>query len=226
MPPWGAHLMAGVWQSMLGLLRSGNDDSDRRGTASQLALRLDRELANEHRACTVFIAGTDDDTAGAEACAELGLTLAEEYGRSVLIVDATFGKQGIGAMLGDGSAPGLVDLLEKDDFGTHQLRALCQPTVNELVSWLPAGQRSNGHVASMHAKRLRAFLDVASETSDFVLVQGANVIAGGRSLAFVSLCDAALVVVLEGKTRVERIEQARDILLDCGGSRVGLVLAG
>jgi len=31
--------------------------------------------------------------------------------------------------------------------------------------------------------------------------------------------------VLEGKTRVERIEMARDILLDCGAQRVGLILA-
>jgi Mrp family chromosome partitioning ATPase len=218
--------MAGVWQAMLGILRSHRDESEGRGTASQLALRLDRELANDHRACTIYIAGADDDRSGAEACAELGLSLAEEYGRSVLIVDATFSQQGIGAMLGNSAAPGLVDMLETETFDTHQLRTLCQPTVNELVTWLPAGQRSNGHIASVSSKRLRAFLDVASETTDFVLVQGANVISGGRSLAFVSLCDAALMVVLEGKTRVERIEQARDILLDCGGSRVGLVLAG
>ena len=211
---------------MLGLLRTQRDETEERGTASQLALRLDRELANDHRACTIYIAGADDDRAGAEACAELGLNLAEEYGRSVLIVDATFSQQGIGAMLGDSAAPGLVDMLETATFDTHQLHTFCQPTVNELVAWLPAGQRSNGHIAAVSSKRLRAFLDVASGTTDFVLVQGANVIAGGRSLAFVSLCDAALMVVLEGKTRVERIEQARDILLDCGGSRVGLVLAG
>lgn len=218
--------MAGGWRSLFGFGRPRADDLERRGTASQLALRLDRQLANDDRACTIFVAGADDDRAGADACAELALNLAEEYGRSVLMVDATFGTHGIGSLLGDASASGLVDLLEQDIVDRTRLRAAALPTTHELVCWLPAGQRSNGHMASVPTRRLRAFLDVAGETADFVLVQGPSVISGGRSLAFVSLCDAALLVVLEGKTQVERIEQARDILLDCGASHVGLVLAG
>lgn len=213
------------WKSLFRFGRPGANDLERRSTASQLALRLDRQLASEERACTIFIAGADDDRAGAEACAELALSLAEEYGRSVLVVDATFGNQGIGSLLGDAAAPGLIELLEGDILERQQIRAMTLPTVNELVSWLPAGQRLNGHIASAPSKRLRGFMEVAGETADFVLVQGASVVTGGRSLAFVSLCDAALVVVLEGKTRVERIEHARDILQDCGASRVGLVLA-
>ncbi|MBI2800518.1 MAG: hypothetical protein HYX63_09605 [Gammaproteobacteria bacterium] len=218
--------MVGRWRSLLGLGGQRADDLKHRGTASQLALRLDRQLANEDRACAIFVAGADDDRVGVEACAEIALSLAEEYGRSVLMVDGTFGRQGIGSLLGDAFASGLIELLEEDALEQQQLRAATLPTTNLLVSWLPAGRPTNGYVASAPSKRLRAFLDIATETADFVLVQGASVVSGGRSLAFASLCEAALVVVLEGKTRVSRIEQARDILLDCGASRVGLVLAG
>ena len=218
--------MAGGWRSLLGRGRTRSDDIGRHGTASQLALRLDRQLAKEERACVIFIAGVDDDRAGVDACAELALNLAEEYGRSVLMIDASFGAHGIGALLGDVDVPGLVDLLEGDSVDEAVLRARAQPTSNQLVSWLPSGQRRNGHIATASVKRLRVVIEAASGLADFILVQAPSVISGGRSLAFVALCDAALLVVLEGRTQVERIEQARDILLDCGASHVGLVLAG
>lgn len=217
--------MAFDWRSMLGLGRGRQDGFERLGTASQLALRLDRQLGNEERGCTIFIAGADDDAAGAEACAELALSLADEYGRSVLMIDATFGEHGIGSLLGDGRGLGLTDLLEEEQPDLAMVTGALLPTSHALVSCLPAGQRTGSRVASASVKRLRSFLDVAGSGVDFVLVQGANVLAGGRSLAFVALCDANLVVVLEGKTRVERIEMARDILLDCGAQRVGLILA-
>jgi Mrp family chromosome partitioning ATPase len=213
------------WRSALRLGRPKNAGFDRLGTASQLALRLDRQLGNEERACTLFIAGADDDMAGAEACAELALSLADEYGRSVLMVDATFGTQGIGSLLRDGAGPGLSELLDGDHVSAEQIAGAVLPTTHDLVSCLPAGDHIGGRIASASAKRLRGFLEAAGSSVDFVLVQGANVLAGGRSLAFAALCDANLVVVLEGRTRVERIEMARDILLDCGAKRVGLILA-
>lgn len=175
----------------------------------------------------MLAAATDESTA-VSAIADLGWHLAEELGREVLLVDGSFGDRGLSKVLGDGSGPGLMGLIEGAEFdalNAETVWAATRPTRHPDVRFLGRGAGDNGRFVAVKPELLRQFLAAATELSDYVLVQCAPVLQPGRSLAFGGLVDAALVVALEHVTRVDELERANLVLSGCGARRVGLVLA-
>lgn len=175
-----------------------------------------------------MLAAATDESAAVSATADLGWYLAEELGREVLLVDGSFDDHGLSTVLGDGRGPGLMGLIEGaefDELDAETVWAATRPTRHPNVRFLGRGAGGNGRFVAVKPELLRKFLAVATELSDYVLIQCAPVLQPGRSLAFGGLVDAALVVALENVTRVDELERANLVLSGCGAQRVGLVLA-
>lgn len=195
---------------------------------SELALRLESDLPEGRRGCSIMLAAATDESVAVSATADLGWHLAEELGREVLLVDGSFGDHGLSRVLGNGTGPGLMSLIadaELDNLDAETVWAATRPTRHPDVRFIGRGYGDNGRLVAARPELLRRFLVAATELSDYVLIQCAPVLQPGRSLAFGGLVDAALVVALEHQTRVDELERANVLLSACGARRVGLVLA-
>jgi hypothetical protein len=186
----------------------------------QLALRLERDLAAADGARCVLVVGTDADDVAVEATNGIAWSLAQDLGHRVVLVDAWLD--------GGGDRPsedgeGLRDLVSGDAFDAATLPACVRPTRHANIVRIGCGRDTgNGPV---RVESLRRFISAAAGLGDFVLLCGSNVLGGRRTLALVGLVDVVLLVALEDATRVEDVEQAHQVLADCGARQVGLVLA-
>lgn len=215
--------LLGRGRELLGQMRHDERTGDRPGTFSLLALRLERDLPRQGKGRSILIAATDDDAVGVEATVELAWCLAEELGRSVLLVDGAFDVRALSAALGLAETAGLAELLNSPAQSHAVLQAVVQPTLHERIAVL-----AHGNDAADRATRVEAvqhLLATACDRYDFVLVQGSILVEGSRSMAFSSLVDAALLVAVEEKTTLDDVTRGQRLLNDCGARRVALVLA-
>jgi Mrp family chromosome partitioning ATPase len=190
---------------------------------SLLALRLERDLPRQGKGRSLLIAATDDDAVGVEAISELAWCLAEELGRSVLVIDGAFDLRALSTALGVADKPGLAEILDQPVRDRASLQALVQPTLHDRISVLPHGNDVADQGTRTEA--IRELLAAACEAYDFVLVQASVLAERSRSLAFSSLVDAALLIAVEETTTTDQVTQGQRLLNDCGAARVALVLA-
>ena len=129
---------------------------------SELALRLESDLPMERRGWSVMITAATDESVAVSATADLGWHLAEEMGREVMLVDGSFGDRGLSKVLGDGSGPGLMGLIEGaefDDLDAETVWAATRPTRHPDVRFLGRGYGDNGRFVAARPELLRRFLD-------------------------------------------------------------------
>ncbi len=215
--------LLGRGRALLGRMRPGEATAPPLGTFSLLALRLERDLHTpDKKGHVILVTAADDDAVGVEATMELAWCLAEDLGHSVLVVDGAFDVRALSAALGLADRPGLAELLDDTDEDSLSFQAALQPTLHERIRILPHGTSSDH---AIRADALRQLLATARSHFDFVLVQGSVLIDGSRSMAFTSLVDAALLIAVEERTRLEEVTRAQRLLNDCGATRVALVLA-
>lgn len=215
--------LLGRGRELLGRIRLGDPAAQAPETFALLALRIERDLQRQGRGRSLLVAAADDDAIGAESAAELAWSLAEDLGHSVLLVDGAFGVRALSAELGLADRPGLVELLDAPAPGADALLAAIQPTVHERIRVLPLGIGAGDRAIRVEA--VRGVLAAACERHDVVLVQGSVLANGGRSMAFASLVDAALLVAVENRTTLAQVTRGQRLLNDCGAARVALVLA-
>lgn len=213
--------LLGRGRKLLGRIRLRETTDQSAGSYSLLALRLERDLSRQGRGRSILITAADDDAVGIEATVELAWCLAEELGHNVLMVDGTFDAGTLSDTLGFGDKVGLAELLDAPAQNHAMLQARLQPTRHERIAILPHG---GDRGVTIRAEAIRALLASACEHFDFVLIQGSLLIDGGRSLAFGSLVDAALLLAVEGKSTLDDVAQGQRLLNDCGARRVALVL--
>lgn len=213
----------GRGRELLGRMRIGEPAHHPPGSFSLLALRLERDLPRQDKGHSILIAAANDDAVGVEATVELAWCLAEELGRSVLIIDGTFDARALSASLGLGDKPGIAEFL----YGAAQthatLQALAQPTQHERVAVLAHGNDAGN--LPIRADAVRHLLAAACSHYDFVLVQGSLLVEGSKSMTFSSLVDAALLIAVEENTSLDQVTRGQRLLNDCGARRVALVLA-
>ncbi|MBK8959389.1 MAG: hypothetical protein IPM80_13370 [Proteobacteria bacterium] len=199
------------------------DDSTRMAY-SRLAMRLERDLLHEEHGASVLIMAADYDRVAIEASTELAWHFAEDLGRRVLLVDGSFGRNGLTKALGGDRAPGLQDILTSGAPMDAALRAAMRRTAHPAISFVACGSQQSAQRPAARAAALGQFLSVAAALCDFVLVQGPAVSRASRTLAFGPLVDATLLIALEGELSLSEIANAQTILNECGAERVGLVL--
>lgn len=191
---------------------------------SRLALRLERDLAQEGRGSSVLVMAADYDRVSVETTTEVAWHLAEDLGRRVLLVDGSFNRSGLTEVLGGAQSPGMLDLLATETLSEEAIRTTMRPTAHVGIEFIPMGQDERRRLVPARADVLRQFLSITSRMADFVLIQGPVVAEARRTLAFGALVDAALLVTLEGELQIDELAHAQQVLGECGAERIGLVI--
>jgi capsular exopolysaccharide synthesis family protein len=142
-------------------------------------------------------------------------------GKQVIVADVHWQKPTIGRILGVAGRPGLTDLLESG--GRHE-ELLVRDTRLPQLSVLARGTRSLDLVQDTLEERLRAILERARATADFILLDGAPANSGPEILILNRLVDAVLLVVACDRTQQDQVAAARHAVEKHGGNLAGVIL--
>jgi Mrp family chromosome partitioning ATPase len=187
----------------------------------RLATRIEFELTDGGVGHSLLLAAPRSARIVSHATLELGFCLAEDLGRRVLLVDATFCNSGIGAVLGLEKNPGLADLLGGAD---RLFESTIRATRHERIFILTSGNVAATDPATLRSANLEGLLRHATAVFDYVLIQGSPVLDDARSLILSPLVERILLIAEEGKTRLEDLEHSCRDLNACRAAAVNLVL--
>jgi protein-tyrosine kinase len=142
-------------------------------------------------------------------------------GKRVLLADVHWQRPTLSRMLGVSDRPGLTDLLETG--GRHEDLLVPDPTLPQLFI-LPGGTRSMVLLQGKAADRMRALVEGARKTFDFVLLDGTSTASGPDVLILDRMVDGVLLVIACDRTQQTQLAAARRTLAQHAGTRVGVVL--
>ena len=177
-----------------------------------LARQLDNDLAGLGEAGRTVVLGSPGAMrVNTESLLLFAYFLRDELGSKVLLVDATFRNDGIGARLGHSGKRGFMDLLYESD---KTVDALIQPTNRRGIHILPAGNPPSDGFLPLKSESLSPVLETVQERFDYVLIQQGSILKDTRYLLLAPLVDVMFLVVEEGVTRMRDLEDCQDLLRD------------
>lgn len=151
----------------------------------------------------------------------LAITLARSYKKRVLLIDADLRRPSLHEVLGLKVERGLQDaVLSPSDNGVLAVTYEIMPG----LALLPAGTPTNDPMSVLTSPRMRAILDEARRTFDWVIVDTAPIAALPDAQVLKDGVDGALLVISAGSTPFDLVDRAvqslgRDMVL-------GVVLNG
>jgi exopolysaccharide/PEP-CTERM locus tyrosine autokinase len=151
----------------------------------------------------------------------LALSMAQERDHTVLLVDCDVAKQGVSRRLGLGNVPGLVDVLENDDFTVGD--ALLRTDIPELTV-LCAGKQHEYVTELLASKRMTSLVDeIASRYEDRVIIFDAPpLLPTPQTQVLAGLVGQIVFVIEAGTTPQYIVEEALEMLPD--EKAIGLVM--
>lgn len=186
-----------------------------------LARQLAVDLPRTGQGAVLLLSAAVPSASSNEAVLLLANALRAELSSRVLLLDGTFGDQGVGAHLGFSQVPGVLDLVRGEN-GT--LAKLVQPTQHPGVAVLPAGLIPVGSTATVRPAAVVELYREASGQFDHILVQQRAIFEDARYLPFASWADLVLLLVEEGVTLVEEVDRALKVFRDHQIGQVRLML--
>jgi Mrp family chromosome partitioning ATPase len=202
-------------------LGSRSPDSPAGLSYRYLARQIDIDLPRTGGGRTILLSSSVPPTASNEAMLMFSHALAEELGARVLLVDGTFGPEGVGSALGHDGATGLMDLAYDS---LHDPFDAVQATSRHNISLLPAGRRRSGWPMPIATDRVAGLYEQLCHRYDYVLVQQGSIIADTRYLVAAAKADLILVLVEEGVTPVDELDRCLDVFRSHQISSIRLVL--
>jgi capsular exopolysaccharide synthesis family protein len=145
----------------------------------------------------------------------LALTLSEDFGRRVLVIDADVRRPAIHDVLGLSNAVGLTDVLRPG------MEHLPLQEVSSRLSVLTAG-RAIFDPRNLASDRMRSLLRDAASSFDWVLLDAPAIDRAPDARLLAGVSRAVLFVIARGTTRFSAVERA---MSEIGrGSIIGAVL--
>jgi capsular exopolysaccharide synthesis family protein len=159
---------------------------------------------------TLAIVGSGDDEGKTLVAVNLAVSIAMELNHSALLVDANLRRPGVHSYFAVPGSPGLAHYL----VGQAPIDSLLvNPGIDRLLI-MPAGAtqpNSAELLGSTHMKALVA--DVRRRYDDrIVLFDLPPLLRAADALAFLPFCDAALLVVGDGKTGRDELQRVQQLL--------------
>jgi capsular exopolysaccharide synthesis family protein len=142
-------------------------------------------------------------------------------GQRVLLADVHWQRPTLGRMLGVSDRRGVTDLLEAG--GGHE-DLLVQDAKLPQLSVLPRGTRDMVLLQGKAEERMRALVERAKSSFDYVFLDGASAASGPDVLILDRLVDAVLLVIACDRTQQTQVAAARQTLAQHAGTRVGVIL--
>jgi capsular exopolysaccharide synthesis family protein len=152
--------------------------------------------------------------------ANLALTMAQEFNRRIVLVDADLRRPSVHRLFGLPSQPGLADVLKGDAVLDEALVYL--PEYQLAV--LPAGSRVDSQTELLGSQAMRRTIDALRSRFDRVVLDTPPALPLADVAVVAPMTDGLVLVVRAGETPKPLIERA---LAACDESRLlGLVLNG
>jgi capsular exopolysaccharide synthesis family protein len=152
--------------------------------------------------------------------ANLALTMAQEFNRRIVLVDADLRRPGVHDLLGLPAQPGLADVLS----GTASLDEALVHLPDYQLTVLTAGSRVERQAELLGSQAMRRVVDALRSRFDRVVIDTPPALPLADVAVLAPMTDGLLMVVRAGVTPRPLIERA---LAACDDSRLlGLVLNG
>jgi Mrp family chromosome partitioning ATPase len=207
--PSGFSMLLGRLAARLGgMRRSRAPDSPAALSYRFLARQIANDLPSVDAGRTILLSSAVPAAASNEAMLMFSHAVADELGARVLLVDGTFGTEGIGHALGHDGAAGLMDLVY--DSG-HDPFDTIQETPRHNIALLPAGRPRIGRPLQIGAGRIAEVYRQLCGRFDYVVVQQGSIIADTRYLVCAARADLVLMLVEEGVTPVDELDRSLDV---------------
>jgi len=206
---WSQHAEASVyWENLLA------DSVDAVRTAMLFAARTVRIQ-------TVMVTSATAGEGKTFSATQLAASLARA-GRRTLLVDANLRRPALHQAFGLDPGPGLSEVLR----GAATLpSAICAAPPDRL--WvLPAGGADLRAINALARDGALALLDRLKKDYDYVVIDGAPVVACADALPLAERCDAVVVSVLAGASGVPAVHAAWQRLTMMGARLLGVVVQG
>ena len=143
-----------------------------------------------------------------------------QTGKKVLLVDADLRRPTLDAKFSVHKEPGLSELLA----GSIKLSAAVQPTKVENLHVMVSGEIPSNPAEILGSEAMRDFVDAASKTYEVVLFDSSPILAVTDPAVISTMVDGTVIVVASGKTRLQDLDQAAELLEGVGGKVLGVVM--
>jgi protein-tyrosine kinase len=161
---------------------------------------------------TLAITSSSSGTGNSLTAANLAISISMELNRTALLIDANFSNPAINNLFGFKSETGLSDYLLHD---TDVSDLMINPGIPRLVI-LPAGKPMVNSTEMLHSPKM---LKLVSELknrypSRIIIFDMPPILSQDDTLGFSPYVDAVLLVVDEGKTKIDDLKRVAHLLKD------------
>lgn len=199
---------------------------DKQASASRsyryLARQIENDLGETEKAHEVVITSPGSMEFLNQAILMFAYGLKNELGCKVVILDATFREQGVGAFLGYGEDKGLMNLLYED---TTKMGQMIKPTRIKDIHVLPAGKLQEKIFKSLKADKVKAIFQKLGTVYDYIVIQVGPLQNDTRYISLVEFTEMVLLLVEEGNTLLGEIEAYRTTLENHNISNYQIVMS-
>ena len=152
----------------------------------------------------------------------LGVVMAQDSGKPVLLIDCNMRKPAVDSLLGIRSDKGLADVLSG---GTQLQDALVKTEIPNLTV-LPAGQIASNPNELLASDKMKTILTELRPQFEAIILDTPAVIPFADPRILGKIVDGVILIVRAGKTRREVVARAESILKSVGANIMGYVLTG
>lgn len=170
------------------------------------------QLMDANKWNTLAITSPRAETGNSLTATNLAISIAMEFNRSVLLIDANFQNPGICELLNIRSKQGLSDYLI-DNTPINEL--LIHPDVEQLTI-LPAGRSLLNSAEMLRSPKMLALITELkiSDPNRIIIFDLPPLLSQDDTLGFLPSVDCALLIIDEGFTKIEELKQTALLLKD------------
>jgi capsular exopolysaccharide synthesis family protein len=161
--------------------------------------------------------------AAAEGKTTIAMNLARLLARGglrVVLVDADARGGGMNRLLGEKDQPGVLDYLR----GNLKAEAVVHPTEVEGLGYVPSGKHDEHSEGLFLGPKLGDLIGELRQSQDFVILDGAPILASDDAAMLVPHADAVVLVTRPFYSRSRLVRQALDMLYQRQAKEVNIIL--
>ncbi|MCB9772164.1 MAG: lipopolysaccharide biosynthesis protein [Candidatus Omnitrophica bacterium] len=200
------------------------DDDEKTSSVSymsayhELACQI-RYFVNQKGLKVFLFTAPDVGEGNTSVVSNLGVCLANDFKKKVLIIDAHYHQAGVHKNFDNSVSPGLVDVLS----GTIALSQACKEVVSNL--WiLAAGDKQVDHGSLLDSQRMADMIAEARKDFEIIFIDSADLRNYRDTVSMGHFADGIILVVSEAKTRRPAVVAALGPLQSNNFNIVGTVL--
>ena len=135
----------------------------------------------------------------------LGLVLARQHSRRVLMIDCDLRKPELHTWFGASGKPGVTEYLR----GSADEAAILQRSPKENLYLIPAGEKVSNPAELLGNGRLNTLVERIGPAFDWIVFDAPPILPVADASQIATLCDGVLLVVLAGSTSSELAQRAQ-----------------